>query len=298
MSKETKSAPQNIKGKKLKEEFISYLMITFGTILMSVGIYFFKFPNNFSTGGVSSMAIILSKLLPSFTQAEYMLVINMLLLVVGFIVFGRGFAVKTVYTSMLLSVLTRVFEVVIPLNVPMTDQKLMELFYSIALIAVGSAIIFNERASSGGTDIIAMILKKFTKLDIGKALLCSDFIFALASAVIFDIETGMFSVFGLILKAFVVDNIIDSINLKKCFMIITDKPDEICEFINVELHRGATVTECMGAFTSDEKKLIITVLSRNQAIMLKMFIRKVDKHAFSVITNSSDILGKGFRTVM
>ena len=227
-----------------------------------------------------------------------MLVINMLLLVLGFIVFGRGFAVKTVYCSMLLSLLTRLFEVVLPLAAPMTEQKLMELFFSIGLIAVGSAIIFNERASSGGTDIIAMILKKFTKLDIGKALLCSDFIFALASAVIFNIETGMFSVFGLILKAFVVDNIIDSINLKKCFMIITDKPDEICEFINNELHRGATVSECMGAFTSDEKKLIITVLSRNQAILLKMFIKKTDKHAFSVITNSSDILGKGFRTVM
>ena len=298
MTKESTVKVKRFNAEKIKKEIISYFLLTFGTVLMAVGIYFFKFPNNFSTGGVSSMAIILSALAPKFTQAEYMLAINMLLLVVGLLVFGRGFAVKTVYCSVLLSVLTRVFEVIVPLSVPMTDQKLMELFFSIAFIAVGSAIIFNERASSGGTDIIAMILKKFTKMDIGKALLCSDFMFALVSVFIFDMETGMFSVFGLVLKAFVVDNIIDSINLKKCFMIVTDKPDEICEFINKELHRGATVSECMGAFTDSEKKLIITVLSRNQAIMLKMFIKETDKHAFSVITNSSDILGKGFRNVM
>ena len=162
---------------------------------------------------------------------------------------------------------------------------------------MGSAVLFNEGASSGGTDIVAMILKKFTSLDIGKALLITDFILAAASFVIFDTETGLLSVFGLVMKAFMVDNVIESINLSKCFIIITSKDKEICEFINTELHRGATVSDCSGSFTGDKKKMIITVTRRPQAVMLKRFIKEIDPKAFSIITNSGDILGKGFRTV-
>lgn len=286
-----------MKNKRI-DTLISYLIITAGTIIMAMGIYFFKFPNNFSTGGVSALSMILAALAPAMSAGQYMMIINVILLVVGLLVFGKGFAVKTIYSSMLLSVCTRVFEVVIPLEHALTDQKLLELIFAIGLTAVGSALIFNEGASSGGTDIVAMILKKFTNLNIGRALLCSDIVLAAASFWVFDIETGMFSVLGLILKAFVVDNVIDGINLSKCFTIITDKDVEICEFINKELHRGATVSVCSGAFTGEDRKMIITVLNRGQAVMLKQFINKTDKHAFTVITNSSDILGKGFRTVL
>lgn len=244
------------------------------------------------------MSMLLAAVAPFMSAGQYMMIINVILLVVGLLVFGKGFAAKTVYSSLLLSACTRVFEVVIPMEHALTDQKLLELIFAIGLTAVGSALIFNEGASSGGTDIVAMILKKFTNLNIGRALLCSDIVLAAASFWVFDIETGMFSVLGLILKAFVVDNVIDGINLSKCFTIITDKDQEICEFINKELHRGATVSVCSGAFTGEDRKMIITVLNRGQAVMLKQFINKTDKHAFTVITNSSDILGKGFRTVL
>jgi len=227
-----------------------------------------------------------------------MMIINVLLLIVGLLVFGKNFAVKTIYSSLLLSVCTRVFEVIMPLEQPLTNEKFLELIFAIGLTAIGSALIFNEAASSGGTDIIAMILKKFTNLNIGRALLCSDIILAAASLWVFDISTGMFSILGLVMKAFVVDNVIDGINLSKCFTIITDKDKEICEFINTELHRGATVSVCSGAFTGEDRRMIITVLNRNQAVLLKQFIKKTDKNAFTMITNSSDILGKGFRTVM
>ena len=271
---------------KLQSTLKSYLTITVGTVIMAVGIYFFKFPNNFSTGGVSALAMILSKLIPVMTAGQYMMIFNVLLLAIGLLIFGKTFAVQTVYCSMLLSVCTRVFEVVMPLSGPITKQTLLELVYAIGLTAIGSAIIFNEGASSGGTDIVAMILKKYTSLDIGKALLYSD------------IATGMFSILGLVMKAFVVDNVIDGINLSKCFTIITDKDKEICEFINKELHRGATVSECSGAFTGENRKMILTVLKRGQAVALKRFIKETDPHAFTMITNSSDILGKGFRTVV
>ena len=283
---------------KLSETLKSYLVITAGTVIMAAGIYFFKFPNNFSTGGVSALSMILTALFPILTAGQYMMIINVLLLIVGLLVFGKNFAVKTIYSSLLLSICTRVFEVIVPLAQPLTNEKFLELIFAIGLTAIGSALIFNEAASSGGTDIIAMILKKFTNLNIGRALLCSDIILAAASLWVFDISTGMFSILGLVMKAFVVDNVIDGINLSKCFTIITDKDKEICEFINSELHRGATVSVCSGAFTGEDRKMIITVLNRNQAVLLKQFIKKTDINAFTMITNSSDILGKGFRTVM
>ena len=283
---------------KTSETLRSYLVITIGTVIMAAGIYFFKFPNNFSTGGVSALSMILTALFPILTAGQYMMIINILLLIVGLLVFGKNFAVKTIYSSLLLSICTRIFEVIVPLAQPLTNEKFLELIFAIGLTAIGSALIFNEAASSGGTDIIAMILKKFTNLNIGRALLCSDIILAAASLWVFDISTGMFSILGLVMKAFVVDNVIDGINLSKCFTIITDKDKEICEFINSELHRGATVSVCSGAFTGEDRRMIITVLNRNQAVLLKQFIKKTDKNAFTMITNSSDILGKGFRTVM
>ena len=288
----------NSKQAKKQSTFKSYLFMTLGAVIMAAGIYFFKFPNNFSTGGVSALSILLVPLLRGVSAGQIMIFFNILLLIVGFLVFGRKFAFKTVYCSMLLSICTRVFEIVLPMEAAFTDQKFLELIFAIGLTAVGSAILFNENASSGGTDIVAMILKKYSSLDIGKALLCSDAILAVASAFVFDIETGMFSVLGLVMKAFVVDNVIDSINLTKCFQIITDKDKEICEFITKDLHRGATVSMCTGAFTHDDKRIIITVLNRPQAVALKQYIKSVDPKAFTVITNSSDILGRGFRTIV
>ena len=265
---------------------------------MSVGIYFFKFPNNFSTGGVSALALILSSLVPQVTPSEYMLVTNIILLFAGVAVFGKKFAFKTIYCSMILSLFTLLFEKIIPLTHTVPSEKMLELIFAIGLTAVGSAMIFNEYASSGGTDIIAMILKKYTNLNIGKALLCADFVLAGASIFVFNIETGLFSLLGLLLKAFVVDAVIDSINLSKCFIIVTSKNKEVCEFINTVLNRGATISDCKGSFTDDSKTMIVTVLKRNQAKLLKQYIKEIDRHAFTLILNSSDVLGKGFRNVL
>lgn len=286
-------------GKNLRETLRSYGIITLGTLLMAAGIYFFKFPNNFSTGGVSGLSIILQRLLPRFTAAQYMMFFNVLLLVVAMLVFGRSFAVKTVYSSLLLSLATRVLEIAVPMEAAFTGEKMLELFFAMGLTAVGSALLFNEAASSGGTDIVAMIIKKYFHVDnIGTALFISDFVLAAASIVVFDTETGLYSILGLLLKAFVVDNIIENINLSKCFIVVTDHAEEACEFINRELHRGATIADARGAFTNDDKKLIITVLRRGQAVLLKRKMKEIDPHSFSVILNSSDILGKGFRTVL
>lgn len=284
----------------MRKKWISpkdFLLMNAGVLLMAAGIYFFKFPNHFSTGGVSGAAVILGGLFPSFKPGILVFVINMVLLGVGFLFFGKGFGLKTAYASTAFSGAIWLLEILFPMSAPFTDQPFLELIYAVMLPAFGSAILFNMEASSGGTDIIAMILKKYTHLDIGKALLCSDLIITLAAGAVFGIKIGLFSVLGLAAKALVVDTVIENINLNKYFTIITTKPDEICGFINKSLKRGATVQDAKGAFTHQPKTVIIAVVRRPQAVRLQKFIKDTDPDAFILITNTSEIIGKGFRGV-
>ena len=288
------------KSEKIWAGVVSYIIITIGTAIIAAGIYFFKFPNHFSVGGVSSFAVLLSKLINyALSESLIMSIANGILLVVALLVFGKNFAIKTIYSTVLLSVLTLFFEWVFPLSAPITDQKFLELILTIGGIAIGSAILFSQGASSGGTDVIAMIIKKFTGSDIGTALLLSDAFMAVASGFVFpdQPEICLYSCVGLVLKSFIVDNVIDGFNRNKYFIIVTNKEKEACEFIHNMLHRGATISKCVGSFTGEEKSMITTVLNRTQAGMLKKFLKETDPGAFTVITNSSDIVGKGFRRV-
>lgn len=280
-----------------KFDLKTFALVTVGTVILSVGVYFFKFPNNFSTGGVSGISIILGKLLPMLSPAVTMWIINAALLLLGFLILGRGFGFLTAYCSMLFSFLTWLFERVFPMDAPFTDQPFLELCFAMMLPALGSAILFNCNASSGGTDIIAMILKKYTSLDIGKALLVSDALIAFSACFVFDIRTGLFSVLGLIIKAFVVDSVIESINLCKYFSIVTTHAEEISAYIMETLKHGCTVLDAVGAYTHTEKKLILAACRRGDAVRLRQFVRSVDPKAFMSITNTSEIIGKGFRSV-
>lgn len=278
-------------------EIKNFLLITLGTVLTAVGIYFFKFPNNFSTGGVSGISILLGKLVPFLSPAVSMWAINLILLLIGFLFFGRGFGLMTAYCSMLYSFLTWLFEVIYPMTAPFTDQPFLELCFAMMLPAVGSAILFNCNASTGGTDIVAMILKKYTSLDIGKALLVSDALIAFSACFVFDIRTGLFSLLGLIIKAFVVDSVIESINLCKYFSIVTSCPDAICDYIIREMNRSSTVIDAIGAYSHEDRKVILVACRRSEAVRLRQYIKTVDPKAFMFITNTSEIIGKGFRTV-
>ena len=275
-----------------------YFLLTIGTLLIALGVYFFKFPNNFSTGGVSGISIILGRYVSAITPGAFVFIINQALLVVGFLVFGRSFGVRTAYSSLVLSCATWGLEYLCPMLQPMTDEPLLELVFAVALPAVGSAILFNIQASSGGTDIVAMILRKYTNLNIGNALLFVDFSITLAACAAFGMETGLFSMLGLMLKSVIVDMVLENIKVHKCFQIITSKPEAIVEFITSELHRGATEMHGEGAFTHEDKTVILTVVTRAQAIRLRQFARQVDAHCFILITNSTEIIGKGFRGVM
>lgn len=271
-------------------------LMTLGSVLVSVGVYFFKFPNHFSMGGVSGLSILLGQVIPSHlvTPATINTVITVLFLILGFLVLDKSFGLKTVYCSLLYSLTIQFLERFYPLSQPLTHQKMLELFFAVILPALGAAILFNIGASTGGTDIMAMILKKYSGMDVGRALLVSDVLIAAAALLIFDIETGLFSLLGLALKSVLVDSVIESLNRNKSFTVVTHDPDPVCRYINETLHRGATIWKGQGAYTGQEQYVILTALSRHQAVALRNYLRQNDPHAFMLITNSSEIFGKGF----
>lgn len=280
----------------IKQIMKEYALITVGTLLVVIGVYFFKFPNNFSIGGVTGAAIILSQLLgPSVSSGSIVLVINIVLLLVGFIFLGKSFGIKTVYGSLLLSVSLRILEDIVPVTQPLTNEPVLELAFAVILPSVGAAILFNIGASTGGTDIIAMMLTKYTSTDIGRSLLISDFLLTMLTFPVFGLNTGLFSILGLLLKSTLVDTIIENLNLNKYFTIITENPKPISEYILNTIRRSATIADAKGAFTDKNKKIILTVMNRSQAVNLRKFIKQTDPDAFILITNTSEIIGRGFR---
>ncbi len=277
----------------MKTHFKNFAFLTLGTALVAIGVYFFKFPNNFSTGGVSGISVILAKFLP-ISSATASSVINLLFLLLGFLVLGRSFSAKTIYCSLLFSALLQGFEWLFPMTEPLTDQRMLELFFAVILPALGSALLFNLGSSTGGTDIAAMILKRFTGLDIGRALLVVDVMIAGSTLFIFDIETGLFCLLGLLLKSALVDSVIESLNRRKCVMIVTLKPQEVSDYIIHTLNRSATVWNAIGAYTGAEHTVLLTALTRFQAVSLRQYTKSIDSTAFVLVTNSSEIFGKGF----
>ena len=284
-------------SKEQKVTLKEWIYITVGILIMTIGIYFFKFPNHFSTGGVTGIAIVLGHYVPSITPGTLVTIINIALLALGFAVFGKSFGIRTVYASLLMSGTLQLLEVVCPMSSPMTSQPLVELLFAVGLPAVGSAILFNLDASSGGTDIIAMILKKHTALNIGIALLCSDIIITVSACFAFGMETGLFSILGLIIKSLFMDLVTDNLKTKKCFQIITSHPDSIEQFITTELHRGATRLQGEGVYTHEGRTVLLTVVSRHEAVLLRNYTHEQDPAAFVIITSSTEIIGKGFRGV-
>ncbi len=301
------SAASGGAGRVLLRVLKEYSILTLGLLITAVGIFFFKFPNNFCTGGVAGISVILTSLFPNFSPTLYMTALNLLLILVGFIFLGRDFGVKTLYGSLVLTGLLDLFDALVPARVfavevvrgeqtlhTLTGDAGLELLWAVALPAIGSAILFYNHGSTGGTDILAMILRKHTPLDSGKALLCTDATIVIVSFFLFDPTTGLSSLMGMLLKSVVVDNLIDGLGQSKKFMIVTSKREVVESFITDELHRSATVWECEGAYSGDRKFAFISVMNRVQSLRMRNYLREVDPQAFVIVTNSSDIIGKGF----
>lgn len=282
----------------INQKVLHVAEMTMGSALTAIGIYFFKIPNSFSTGGVSGISTIVGKLVknPFITPATLIVCLNIFLVILGFILLDKKDMIGTVYGSVVFSGLTWLFERVLPMESPMTDQPFLELVIGILLEGFGSALLFQCRASSGGTDIVALILKKFTSLDVGKALLLTDF-FITCGAFVFGVRTGLFSLLGLFAKAFLVDSVIENINVCKSFMIVTEKPEEILSYIMNDMHHSATVLDGEGAYTHAPRKVIYTLCRRYEGVRLKQRIHEIDPESFVIVVSTSEIIGRGFRSV-
>lgn len=279
------------------QQIKSFFIITISTIIMAIGVYFFKFPNNFCFGGVTGAAVVFAKILP-ISASSFSFVVNMALLVVGFAFLGKSFALRTTYATILLSGLLVVFERAFPLKQPLSNEPMLELIFAIALPAIASALLFYEGSSSGGTDVIAMIVKKYAHVDdIGIALFVTDLIMIIIACFVFDIKTALYSFVGLTVKSFLIDAIIENIMLRKSIMITCDDKDAICHFITDALQKGATIVEATGAYTNEKRYLIFTTLTRKQAAVLRSFIHQNKLHAFISMSSTSEVFGKGFTSI-
>ena len=282
---------------RLPDKLKFFALLNAGLFLTALGIELFKTPNHFAFGGTSGLSIVLAAVFPNLPVSAFMWILNIALVVLGFVFLGVRSMGWTIYSSIALSFFVSLCELAFPLSVPLTSDVFLELCFAVILPAIGSAIVFNIGASTGGTDIVAMILSKYTSLEVGRALMLSDLGIVLAAAIVFGPQVGLYSILGMILKSTVVDSAIESLNLRKVCTVVTRNPGPARDFIVEVLKRSATEQNATGAYTREPAWVLMTVLTRHQAALLRDFLRKNDPHAFITIVNSSEIIGKGFRAI-
>ncbi|WP_061995725.1 YitT family protein [Clostridium sp. ATCC 25772] len=277
-----------------KKTFKEFFFITIGLILLAVALTLFLVPNNLAAGGISGLAIIINSYIPTIAVPIIMLGLDVILYIIGFIFIGASFGFKSIYCSLMLPMLMSILAKIFNINGPIVDDLFINLIFGIVIGAIGMGIIFNQDASTGGTDIIAKIFNKYFKLDIGKGLLITDFLVTLIAIATFGPMIGMYSLFGVIINGFMVDYIIDGLNVITKVEIVSNKGEEIKKFIMDELGRGATVFEAHGAYTKERKEVITTVVEKKEFIKLRKYIKDIDENAFIIIYNVHETLGEGF----
>lgn len=274
-----------------------YGLLTLAVFVIAVGDYFFLFPNQFCFGGVAGLSTIVARVTP-LTASEFASAANLMLLLAAFLFVGREFAMTTAFASVLLSALLMVFEGLVPLADPLTDQPMLEFILAVSLPSAGSALLFHLGASSGGTDIPAMILKKYAYLqNIGVALFWIDLVMVGMAALVFDLQTILYSAVGLAVKTFLIDDIIGSITMCKSVMVVCGDAGPVCDYITRALGRSATVSSAKGAYTGAEQSIVFTTLTRRQAKQLRLYIRQNALPAFITMSSTVDVFGRGFASV-
>lgn len=275
-----------------------YVLITIGVLLVALGIQFFLAPNKIAAGGVTGIAIIVNSYIPRFQIGLIVLILNIILFIVGFIAIGNKFGSKTIYSSLMLSGTIWFMERTTALNIIITTNQLLASIFGTFLGGIGLGLVFNQNASTGGTDILAKILNKFIHVDIGKSLLVVDFIVTLFAGISFGAEAGMYALLSVILNGFVIDSVIEGLNISRQIFVISLKNDLISKFIIEELERGCTILHGKGGYSKEDTYILYTVLGRKEFIRLKGYIKEVDAKAFISITHAHEVLGEGFKDII
>ncbi len=273
----------------------SFLLVNIGVFGVAVNVHFFLSPNDLATGGVSGLSIVLNKVFPDFSLGLIMLLLNIVLFIVGFIFLGFHFGAKTIYASLAMSVMVWGLEAFFPMEHALSDDLLIQLIIGQIIAASGMAIVFHQGASTGGTDIIAMILNKYFSIEVGKGVLFSDIAIAASSIFIFGPTVGMYAFFGVILNGLVIDYTLQQFDHKKEIVIISRESNLVRDFIVHKLGRGATIHHAKGAFNQEDKEVITTILNRKDYTRLKKYMTSVDERAFITVHSMNEILGENFK---
>lgn len=257
-------------------------MITFATIITAAGVFFFLMPSNLAVGSISGLAIVVANFIP-LPISTITMIFNAGLLIIGFALIGKEFGGKTVYTSLLLPVVIGFFEKAFPNYVSMTADPFLDMLGYMFVTGVGLAMLFNRNASSGGLDIVAKLLNKFLHMDLGTAMALPGMVVALSAAFVYDAKIVFLSVLGTYLHGIIIDHFIFGFDMKKRVCIVSEKEEEIRNYILNELHSGATIYEAIGAYNFKKRTEIITIVDKNEYAKLMTFIEKVDSEAFVTI---------------
>ena len=268
--------------KNKKAVIQEFIMITFATIITAAGVFFFLMPSNLAVGSISGLAIVVANFIP-LPISTITMIFNAGLLIIGFALIGKEFGGKTVYTSLLLPVVIGVFEKAFPNYVSMTADPFLDMLGYMFVTGVGLAMLFNRNASSGGLDIVAKLLNKFLHMDLGTAMALPGMVVALSSAFVYDKKIVFLSVLGTYLHGIIIDHFIFGFDMKKRVCIVSEKEEEIRNYILNELHSGATIYEAIGAYNFKKRTEIITIVDKNEYAKLMTFIEKVDSEAFVTI---------------
>lgn len=273
-----------------KSDFMKeFIVITFATLIVSAAVFFFLIPSQVSAGSISGLAMILGNIIPLHISI-ITFILNGLLLIIGFLLIGKEFGAKTVYTSLLLPLFLRIFEIWFPDFSSINGDPFLDMVCYIFVVSIGLAILFRENASSGGLDIVAKLLNKYFRMDMGKAMALPGMCVALSSILFYDKKLVVLSLLGTYLNGLVLDHFIFGLNLKKRVCIISEKEAEIRSFILNRLHSGATIYEGRGAYDGQPKTEIITIVDKNEYALLMSYLLKTDPSAFVTVYTVSEVI--------
>ena len=261
-------------------------ILTVAVAIIAAAVYFFLVPSHASVSSISGLGIVLSNFVPLPLSAITM-ILNVVLLLIGFVTCGKEFGIKTVYTSIMLPLFLGLFEVVFPKAGSMTDSQELDVLCYILVVSVGLSILFNRNASSGGLDIVAKIMNKYLHIELGRAMSLSGMCVALSAALVYDKKTVFLSVLGTNFNGIILDHFIFDQNRKRRVCIITGKEEELRQFIIQDLHSGATVYEAIGAYNLEKHNEIITIVDKSEYQKLMKFINEIDPKAFITVYNVS-----------
>ena len=263
-------------------------ILTVAVAIIAAAVYFFLVPSHASVSSISGLGIVLSNFVPLSLSAITM-ILNVVLLIIGFFTCGREFGAKTVYTSILLPVFIGLFERIFPDIGSLTDSQELDVLCYILVVSVGLSILFNRNASSGGLDIVAKIMNKYLHIELGRAMSLSGMCVALSAALVYDKKTVVLSVLGTYFNGLVLDHFIFDQNIKRRVCIITKKEEELRHFILTDLHSGATVYESYGAYNMEKRREIITIVDKGEYQKLMNFMNREDPRAFITVYTVSDM---------